>query len=97
MSCETPKVYVGDIGTIILLDTGVDISAGSVFEIKVKKPDNTTATWTATLYGQSQVKYIAQSGDLNVAGTYLLQAKVTMPGWTGLGETASFEVLAVFT
>lgn len=96
MSCQAPKIYKDDVGTIIELDTGVDITAGSVFEIKVKLPDATLDTWTATLLGQTKIRYVTVGGDLPQAGIYKLQAHVVVSGWNGLGETVDLEVLDAF-
>ncbi len=35
----------------------------------------------------------ADAGDLTPWGTYQVQAKLTMPGFTGRGKRATFEVL----
>ena len=41
--------YKPDIGTVISLNTGVDISTGTLFSIEVKKPSTTAVSWAATL------------------------------------------------
>lgn len=92
------KYYVGDIGTIILLDTKVDMSTYGVTytSIKVKKPDATEVEWLATVYNNSIIKYTIQSGDLDIAGQYNLQAYIESPSWSGRGDTVKFEVLEKF-
>jgi len=86
------KVYVGDIGTAIVLECGVDISGGSAYNVAVKKPDGTEVTWTGALEGTTQVKYTTIAGDLDQAGEYLLQPALTLSGWIGRGETAKLSV-----
>lgn len=89
------KVYVGDIGTEIVLDCGVDVSAATVRKILVKKPGATSAIeWSAVADGTNRIAHVAATGDLDVAGTYYLQAYIEMPGWSGRGETAGLEVVA---
>lgn len=85
-------VFVGDVGTEILLDTGVDISAATVAKIKVKKPTGAALDWTATISGTRSVRYVIQTGDLDVAGRWKLQAYVEMPGWKGRGDWVCLQV-----
>ncbi len=87
------KVYVGDTGTEILLDTGANLTGNSSLQILVRKPNNTTVLWDAARVGSTSViKFVTLSNTLNVAGTWKLQAKVTIPGWSGHGETFTFTV-----
>lgn len=90
------KVYVGDIGTVITLDTNETISTATTTDIKVKKGDGTTATWTGVLSGTDSVTYIVVDGDFSCSGIYKIQAYVVMSGWSGLGETAEFTVYGAF-
>ena len=92
----TQKVYVGDIGTVIVLDCGQDISAATVREIAVRKPDASLVTWTAVASGPNALAFTTVSGTLDRAGRWLLQAKVTLPSGSWLGETAELTVYAPF-
>jgi hypothetical protein len=92
----TGKHYVGEIGTEILLDTKVDITTATNTKIKCKKPDATTVDWTATIKETTKLSYIIVSGDFNQTGLYMVQASLTLGGWTGLGETATFMVLSTY-
>lgn len=85
-------VFVGDVGTEILLDCGTDISTGTLLKIKAKKPTGARVAWTAALDGTDRIKYAVQAGDLDVAGPWSLQAYVEMPGWSGHGEIAALSV-----
>lgn len=86
------KIYKDDVGTIILVDCGINITTATVRELKVKKPDGTYATWAGVQEGTNQIKYVLQAGDVNQDGTYVIQAKVTMPSWSGSGEETILRV-----
>lgn len=97
MGTTVQKVYVGDVGTVILLDTGVDISTATKAAIKVKMPNGATAEWVGTVAETTKVSYTIQAGNLSIKGKHLLQAYVEMPGWIGRGETVNLEVYDPFT
>lgn len=88
------KYYSGDVGTIILLDTGSDLVAASAsfVSIKVKKPDATETEWLASIYNNNYLRYIIEAGDLDQNGKYILQAYVESPDWTGRGDSVVFPV-----
>lgn len=90
------KVYVGDSGTEIILDCGTDISDATVREIVARKPTGQVVTWTAVASGTNGIKYTLQAGDLNQAGVWTLQAKVTTPTWSGRGGSFELPVYAEF-
>ena len=90
------KVYVGDIGTEIILDCGSDVSSATVRKIKAKKPDGTTVDWAAVASGANAIKYTTLTGDLSMAGNWLLQAYIETPAWTGLGETFNLTVYQAY-
>jgi hypothetical protein len=86
------KHYIGEVGTVLTLDCGVDISDATVFEIEVTKPNGTTATWTGTLSSTDSIGYTLQTGDFNQDGIYKLQAHVTSVGGEWYGETVELYV-----
>jgi len=88
----TNKYYVGDVGTEIFVDCCLNITGATNTKLMIKKPDDTQVEWTATIDGTNHLKYTVVAGDFNIAGTYLLQASLTIGGWSGLGETAQFTV-----
>lgn len=90
------KPYVGDTGTVITLDCGQDISAATARAIEVRKPDGTTATWAAVASGSNAIAYTTLAGTLDMPGTWRLQARVTLPSGTWLGETAELAVYNPF-
>ena len=85
------KIYVGDIGTEILIDMQEDISMATEHDLLVKKPDGSIVEWPATTINNN-LKYICKGGDLDQKGTYKIQPKIKVNGWSGLGETVSFQV-----
>lgn len=93
----TNKHYVGEIGTEILLDTGVTITGATETKIKCEKPDGTLVDWTATIKETTKLTYLTVANDFNQSGLYKVQASLTLSGWTGLGETATFKVYDAFT
>lgn len=91
------KVYEGDIGTVIELDTNVDISSASTRRIYYTKPGGTVSYWAADLVGTSRLSYTTESGDLDEDGVWSLQAYVVTAGGTWRGETVKLRVHVVFT
>jgi hypothetical protein len=85
-------VYTGDVGTEIILDCIEDITAATVMTIKVRKSNGVKTTWTATLEGTTQIKYVILTGDLDVVGDWTLQAYIEMTGWKGSGELVTLRV-----
>lgn len=67
--------------------TAVPTKGGSGSGFKL----NITSLSTATT-----LKYFTMSGDLNEVGIYILQAKIRLPSWDGLGESANLEVYDIF-
>jgi hypothetical protein len=90
------KYYVGDIGTVIDVDLGENISTATSVAFSILKPDGTTETWEAEIYADNYLRYATQEGDLDQAGTYKIQPLITLLAWSGRGETAEFEITAEF-
>ena len=82
------KIYVGDIGTIIELDSGVALAGASPLQIKYEKPDGTTrGAWTASIYDTTKAKYATLANDLDQAGVWTFQIYAEgLTGWSGHGE-----------
>lgn len=96
MSEEKP--YVGDIGTLIEVETGVDLSVVATLEIRVVKPNGTTDEWTATKSSSNDsiAQYTIIADDFNVAGTWTGQIYVSFDADnTWFGRTFSFELFAL--
>jgi len=92
------KIYVGDVGTIFRIDTGVALTAFTTHDINIRKPDSTVVTWVGTVNGTDNtlIDYIAVTGDLDQAGTYTGQAVGIEPGWSGRGDTFHFVVTDIW-
>ena len=90
------KVYTGDTGTQIILDCGQDVSAATVRSIEVLKPDGSTVTWSASASGTNSIVFTTLAGSLDQAGSWKLQARVTLPSGQWRGETAYLEVAEPF-
>jgi hypothetical protein len=90
------KLYQNATGVQITLETGYNIAAASALTMAVKKPDATTVEWTATLSGTTALRYVTAANDLDQAGEYFLQAKVTVGALVTRGETAKLVVSEPF-
>lgn len=88
----TNKSYVGDIGTILEVDCGVDISSATTHNLMVQKPDLTTVELTGTVYNSNYIRYTTIAGDFDQEGVYRIQSKIVIPAWQGLGETVKLRV-----
>ena len=94
-------IYLGDIGTTIIVDTGIDLTGATTLELKVQKPSGAESTWTATIADgytapDGLLQYVTQSGDLDEVGSWKLQAHRIATGVNHLGDTAQFEVRDVY-
>ena len=80
MSTNDDKVYVGQEAWELRLDTEIDISGASALKIKYKKPSGTIASFTATAYDGTTVRYAfkADSDELDESGNWTFWAWVTM-------------------
>lgn len=94
------KIYKGDVGTELRVDTRIDLSSQTKVRLKVMKPgSDTEVEWTPTVVAaddgvESVLKYIADTDDFDVVGWYNLIAYVEFGGGTSKfhGEPARFEV-----
>lgn len=87
-----PTLYVGDVGTAIVLDCVEDISAASALAIQVLKPDGSTATWPAVAEGTTALRFDTLAGTIDMWGLWRLQPVVTLPGGTWRGKLAELFV-----
>jgi len=87
------KHYIGEIGTRVLIEVeNSEIESYDSLYLNVKKPDGTTEKWDAIVVSGIYILHTAASGDFDQAGTYYIQPYVSMSGWSGLGETDTFEI-----
>ncbi len=98
-------IQLNDIGSlfIVTLKEGtsiVDLSTATVKEFYFQKPDGTILTKTASFTTDGtdgKIQYTTIAGDLNVAGKWKLQAKITLPAWEGHSGIGTFKVLPNLT
>jgi len=88
------SVYVNQGYLLLILETGIDISAASVLKIKYKKPDGSSGNYPGTLHGTTQIQYQFANIDLNISGSWQFQAWVTIGGLDAYGDVASINVLS---
>ena len=95
------EIHVGDIGTsfqVTLYDSTniVDISGATTKTLYFLKPDGTTKlTKTASFLTDGTdgiLEYLTISGDLDVSGTWKIQAKVVLPSGEWSSDIGKFKV-----
>lgn len=92
------KIYVGDIGTVIIIDMGANISGATNIKFIVNKPDasnpgqNTEVEWVAIISGTSAFKYNIQIDDLDIDGYYEIRPEFSLGTWSGSGNKVGFPV-----
>lgn len=87
-----PYVFLNDIGTLINVDVGSDITGATVHQIKYIKPDGSSGSWDATVSTQ-YLQYTTADGDLDELGDWEVQAYVETPSGKWHGEVTRFEVM----
>jgi hypothetical protein len=92
------KPYVGDVGTTIIIDTGIDLSSATLIKIKVMDPKHTTLEWIAEVDPSNNkfIRYITHEGDFKYNGYYFLQPYVELSTWKGSGETCRIKINSEF-
>lgn len=97
------EIHVNDVGTALVVtitdETGaaVNVATATNLTIWLTKPDGTVLTKTAVLDTDGtdgKIKYVTQSGDLNVKGTWKIQAAITLGSATPSTREAPFLVYA---
>jgi hypothetical protein len=92
------KVYVGDIGTALVLDTGQSLAGASSVSIEARKPNGSTeVSWTAAVVETTKVQHISLVGTFDMPGEWKLQARVVLASGTWLGETVGLTVYRPFS
>lgn len=87
------NIYVGAVGTEIVLNTFTDLTTASTTKIRYRRPDFVEGEWPATVFETTKVRYITQADDIAPSGVWTLQAYVELPDWEGLGSSAPMTVL----
>ena len=96
------EVHLNDIGTrfkVTVNDDGVpvDLSSASALQISFRKPDDTIIDRTGSTLGDGSstsgvMYYDSVAGDLDAAGNYKLQGKVTLSAGTYYTDIHTFKV-----
>jgi len=86
------KIYISDIGTIILIDMGENISLAIGITLDVIAPKSNNKIWIPDIEGTNFLRYVIDEGDLDQVGIYKINPKLTLGDWTGHGDTVEFEV-----
>jgi len=94
------EIHVNDIGTRFLAtiqDNGdiVDVSNASIINMIIKKPDDEVVHKTANLLTDGtdgKIYYDTIAGDLDEAGQYKLQGRVSLPSGTYYTDIYTFHV-----
>jgi hypothetical protein len=76
------------------INIGVTLTSATGFATNVSKPNGDTDSWTPVAYDTDKLKYVIESGDLDQAGNYELQAEYTIDDWSGSSRQVFFYVYA---
>ena len=95
------RVYVGDTGTAVEVQTFIDLTTATTKEILVKRPDGSILTKTATYpsgytASHGRIFFASLVTDFNEAGTYYVQAHIASVSTDHLGDNTSFIVYSVY-
>lgn len=86
------KIYKNDHGTLISLQTGINVGEAGALGIRYQKPTGEYGMWVADASG-TYVNYFVQNGDLDEAGLWKVQAYISgVCEWVGHGEVSVFYV-----
>jgi len=88
-------IFVGDTGTKIILNVGLDISAATLRQIKYLSPDSTVGAWTAAQETTTSISIVTTADTLDARGRWQLQVYIETPTWQRHGEICTLEVSAV--
>ena len=95
----TGTAYVGDSGSVILIETNIELKNATMIKINVYTPNKETKIWNAEvdLTNTKFIKYVVLAGDFAIPGTYYLQPEVAVGGFKGKGETVKIMIKQSFT
>lgn len=74
------RVHTTDVGTLIKLDTGVDLSTASNQKIVAKKPTGALVDLVAIVVDTTKLQHTKTALTLAEAGEWELQSYVELPG-----------------
>ena len=85
-------MFIGDEGTEITVDTGLDLTAATVLEIHVRKPNGERVVWPAVQVGDTLMRYITTADALDVPGRWELAAYMETPAGKWHGTPCTVDV-----
>ena len=97
------EIHVGDIGTVLELtlketvngvSVAVDISAATVKDITLERPDETTVVRAGVFDTDGTdgvLTFTTIAGDLSLYGCYNLQVYLELAGWDGYSNIVEIE------
>lgn len=86
-----PYIFVGDVGTLLRVDVGTDITGATTHQIKYTKPEGDRGVWEAIINGQ-YLEYTSQADDFDQAGDWTIQAYVVTSAGSWHGRSGRFTV-----
>jgi len=99
MSSEIHKADIGTKFLVTIKDDGdtVDLTNATLRQLNFRKPDDTVVYRTASIAGDGSESsgvmfYNSIAGDLDQAGSYKLQGKVSLPSGTYYTDIYTFKV-----
>lgn len=93
------KLFKNDIGVLFRVFAGIDLSDANSIILKIKKPNGTVASWTASMASDNNfyATYSTISGDLNAVGEHFISISITtVDGKSITSQTDSFMVYDQF-
>ena len=86
------KIFKGDVGIDLRVDTKIDLTGATKTVLRVQKPNKQEVEWTATV-SETELRYTTTSPDFNIVGVYLISAYVEFGATSKhAGETAELTV-----
>jgi hypothetical protein len=96
MRCEDEQHFVGEVGTNIYINCGIDVSGAINVSVIISRPDNTvfqrSAVPEAYQGSANYVRFVIEAGDFNQAGDFTGQVELTLGSWTGKGKEFTIAV-----
>jgi hypothetical protein len=85
------NIYKGQGNITISLDTGISLAGASSPVILYQKPTGAKGQWVGAISG-TLITYNVGATDIDQAGSWFLQAQVTIAGSISLGQVAEMVV-----
>lgn len=96
--CSSKKYFVGDVGTEIIVDVCVDITAALAQKLFVLKPGAAVPEeWVGGVYRSRYIRYVVVAGNFDVAGDYRVHGWVQLPTGEWTGDEDQFTVYDRFS